>query len=161
MEDFKQEHYLIWNKGVFHGLIYSVSYSGTMSKYTFYTDFRVGKKGYKAGEYQLAADLKVLTNKPISDQEIADAFAKSLSKKINIDIKTDSKEYVECMKTLPKGFFTERNVEAVLENVVREHLHADHETIIKSDTACCDLMEYAHSQNHNVHKGTGRNFLGE
>ena len=153
------EEYFLWTKGsIYNGCIYSVSLDRGFSTYTFYTGFKANQT---ASEHQLSATIKFPTNAPVSDDDISNAFVESLSKKMYLDITNDSKEYIECLKTLPRGFFTQTNMEKVLENVVKKTMNADEETIKKSDTACCDLMEYAHEQNHHVRKGTGREHIGE
>ena len=167
-EDF-EDSYHIWQRGLFYRYPYSMAQKGNMTTYTFYTDMKVGGTG---GDHQLSADVKKLTNAPIDDSEIVDAFIESLSKKIWLDVVSGSTEYVECLKTLPKGFYTERTVEAILHHVISSTSYALTHTknlteqakqklTIRSDTACWDLMDYAHEQNHNIRKGTGRDHLGE
>lgn len=160
MENLEQETYSVWTHGIFRGLIYSVAYSGPKTTYTFYTDF----KAKKAGRYQLTAEFEALTNAPVSDQEISDAFIKSLSDRMSSDIERHSDEYAGCMRTLPQGFFTTNNVDAIIEGVYAK-LSADKalnkETIENFDIACSDLMEYANTQSPNIDPGTGRDHIGE
>ena len=156
-----------WQRGLFIHCPYTKSQKGAQTKYVFYTDM---KANGSAGEHQLSAEIEKLTNAPIDDREICDAFIESVSKKILTDVSFEKKDYVDCLKTLPKGFYTERNVELILENVLAGSLKRSgslkSETAKQAynacvDTACCDLMEYAHSQNSNVRKGTGREHIGE
>ncbi len=152
-----EERYFLWPKGIYRGYLYSIEYKENYSTYTFYTDFKASKK---TGEHQLSAQLTLPTNAPVSDQDISDVFVESVAEKACSDMRVDSSEYVECLKTLPKGFFTERNVQNIIETIIKETMNSDTETIEKSDVACCNIMEYAHSQNHNVRKGTGIDYIG-
>lgn len=154
-------------RGLFFRYPYTMIYKGPMTEYVFYTDM---KSNGAAGEHQLTAKITKLTNAPVDDSEIVDAFIESVSKKILTDVLFDKKEYIECLKTLPKGFYTEKNVEHIIENVTaysREKSKTFKNEMQKQafeidvEIAFCDLRDYAHSQNSHVRKGTGRDHIGE
>lgn len=170
MSNFPKDYddsFYFWQRGMFIHCPYTKTTQKDMVKYVFYTDMNLDGS---AGEHQLAAEIVKRPDEPIGDQEIAKAFCKSISDKILTDVGFDQKNYIGCFATLPKGFYTEMNVEQILENITTGSRELS--KVFKKETerqafeigteiACCDLMEYAHSQNAHVRKGTGREHIGD
>ena len=164
-EIMKEKSLLIWQRGPFENFLYSKTQNGDSATYTFYTDRRAdGSKG----KHEISASVTNPIDEPLRDKAIVDAFIDSLSEKIRKDVVAGSLEYYECMKTLPNKFYTQGTCDKIIENILvgsiqksRKVVTPNDELRLRSDDACCKLMDVAKSKNPNVKKGNGNKHLGE
>ena len=147
MIKFGNEEYKVWSTGIYSGMLYDIQRrKNGQLLYHFYAG--VSFNSDKEDDILIGNVTKNgLT--PVTEDDITDSFIAKLSSKIiNYSCEQKPEEYRKYFKCLPKAFYTEKNCEAILNQVLRaEVMVSNRDTEIAE--ACESLTAYAVHTNDN------------